>query len=676
MAERHIRQISGEVFSARQFYERCVDGDKNPDGRLRFQIDLPTQGTRAVAANNGSLIWIDGVYADAVRQEQFFAALLRGDTPAPILDRTSRTAQARSIYTAPEIIGGTPQTILAACGLAEVVCDAAVRARYSACPQCGAPLARYTSPLELLHAVTEEWRGTYISFFAESPEPDFSEWTTSLGLPLRTSSTGFSSVCLDQFVCQLDTAATLGTLLHSMWRVPNVRFFSVSDTGASRYYAPAGWCNTCNLGAPPPARARLLSILTRGLDGDHTQAPEALLTLEGHYTVGQLLVEPMCTLPLSPESPLIRAQQLIASLSLDTCSFGSRTDTLDARDLAKVSVISSLLRADRPRDQLILDLPRGIFGKEDPCAIHQLIARAGASHGISVVGDPFESCTASNTDSNLNSEPGGELLRFSLHTTQVTDQSDRVLHIGELIQVRRSTYRSYDLFHDLTTRIGSNLKRAEVSAQLWPVPVFENNRNSTRVIGEELGLLTPLAQLYAASLDARMHGLTAKDFVLFGTRSPRYACSNCRGLGVQLTSHEQLPRPVATPCPVCRGQRCKSPVSSALFRGVSFSTALNQSIERSADTLTALSKAKETLHQLRILELQHLPLGMPLALLSTSELRRLRIVQALTQSRTARPSVVVFEEPGVGLLAPHRDAIAKLRDAALKEKTAAWIEVL
>lgn len=674
MAQHHIRQIRGEVFSAKRFFELCGDGETNPNARVPFHVDLLTKGVHTSPATCGSHVWIDGVYADSVAQEQFFASLLRGETPTPILDRTTRTVQSRMVYTAPEVLGGTSQTILSACGLVQTACEAALRARHAVCPQCGALIPRYASPLELLRAVTEEWHNTYISFFAESPNPDFIGWAASLGLPLQTHPTGISSACLDQLVCQPDTVATLGNLLHSTWRVPNIRFACVSAAGESRRYAPAGWCNVCNLGALHPSRMQLASILTRGLEGAHSRVPEALLTLDRHQTVEQLLCSPIHTLEFSPESPFITAQKLLSSLSLGTCSFGSRTDSFGARDLAKISLISSLLRAHSSRDHLIIDLPRGIFGDESTGAIQRLLDDAGRTHGISVVGDPFDSGTTPKVENGEQKEVGRVLLHFSLEARNAEHGSDHTLHIGELLRFRQSTTHSHDLFHDLTKRIAAKLQHGEIAAQLRPIPVFENNRSSSKVLGEELGLLEPLAHLYAASLDARMHGLTAKDFILFGTRSPRYACAHCRGLGVLLSPYQQLPRPLAAPCPVCRGLRCKSPVGSALFRGISFSTTLNQSIERSSETLTALSKAKQTLHHVQALGLQHLPLGMPLALLSSSELRRLRIVQAVTQSRASRPSIVLLEEPWVGLLDHYRDAIVQIRDAALTEKAIAWIE--
>jgi len=91
--------------------------------------------------------------------------------------------------------------------------------------------------------------------------------------------------------------------------------------------------------------------------------------------------------------------------------------------------------------------------------------------------------------------------------------------------------------------------------------------------------------------------------------------------------------------------------------------------------LTALSRAKPLLDMVINLDLHHLPLGMPVALLSTSEIRRLLVVRALRQARRSRPAVILFEAPTVGFSDLQKQRLADLRDASLGEGSAIWIEI-
>jgi excinuclease UvrABC ATPase subunit len=142
---------------------------------------------------------------------------------------------------------------------------------------------------------------------------------------------------------------------------------------------------------------------------------------------------------------------------------------------------------------------------------------------------------------------------------------------------------------------------------------------SRQTLGSALGITDKLAKLYAASLDARSNGLTERSFSLTAPRSNPYICSECSGLGVKLDYSLNLPRPRASGCPVCHGARFKAPVASTLFRGVPYYQILNQPITSSLSVLGALSRMKATLEQITDNGLAELPLGIPIALLSSSE---------------------------------------------------------
>jgi excinuclease UvrABC ATPase subunit len=102
---------------------------------------------------------------------------------------------------------------------------------------------------------------------------------------------------------------------------------------------------------------------------------------------------------------------------------------------------------------------------------------------------------------------------------------------------------------------------------------------------------------------------------------------------------------------------------------------LNQPIELSAPILSTLAKARETIELMLELGLGHLPLGMPLCLLSQSETRILRVLQALRAATPQKPAIIVLEEPEIGFRRPALAALERVRSTHEKSKNCVWIEV-
>lgn len=601
-----------------------------------------------ISSDLDSLVWIAGDYADSIAQQRFVESVLNGEVPIPIPDRRSRTLHSRLVYRSPESLIDPPQTILSACGLVNYLMGAALDSAHCICPECGARLARYRSPLQLLNAITNDWRQRKISIYAQSKHRDLLEWAQLQGLSVSGNLNSTPSVYLSQLVCDEDTIRSIGALIHSIWRVPAL-YLTVSDnSGEYRSYSSNGWCESCKACAKGVSRAELYGLLTGRNSSSLFASAEALLEHSPFQTVQHLLNQPIRNLKFDPHSPLDRARELLSTTGLGSFSLGSKTDMLNAADLARLSIASSILASNGPRDHIILDLPCGIFDPTEAQEIRRALVTAGASRKITTISDSFQ-----HTESEDNSS--GELIR---------------LHRG------RGDTANLLVFTKIAAAIASRLDKTGESFEFVALPVFQTRPKSAKVIGGELGLLEPLAQLYSASLDARTSGLSARDFTLFGARSPRYVCEQCRGLGVLLIYHEHLSRPVSQPCSGCAGLRCKAPISSALFRGVSFSSVLNQPIERSLGTLASLSKAKSALNLATILDLNQLPLGMPVALLSHSELRRLAIVKALLKGRVSKPVIILIEQPDAGLSASQRAAVRQVRDRALLEGSAVWVEVV
>lgn len=112
-----------------------------------------------------------------------------------------------------------------------------------------------------------------------------------------------------------------------------------------------------------------------------------------------------------------------------------------------------------------------------------------------------------------------------------------------------------------------------------------------------------------------------------------------------------------------------------LLKGVSYSSLLNSTILGALPILTTLPKVTELLRLLDELQLSDLPLGMPLALMSYTELRRIRFIEILINLKKTLPNVVLVEEPLIGW-SPTILSVVEQNMCRYAEKTATtWILV-
>jgi excinuclease UvrABC ATPase subunit len=126
---------------------------------------------------------------------------------------------------------------------------------------------------------------------------------------------------------------------------------------------------------------------------------------------------------------------------------------------------------------------------------------------------------------------------------------------------------------------------------------------------------------------------------------------------------------------MCKGLRFKPAVAATLFKGVSYSEILNRPIAESVSILTSLARAKTIVELVSALHLHHLPLGMPIVLLSPSELRRLELIKGLRNSTPTKPGVIILESLHAGFSDVHAQAIETLRDQHPLAKDCTWIEI-
>jgi hypothetical protein len=438
------------------------------------------------------------------------------------------------------------------------------------------------------------------------------------------------------------------------------------DSQALATAAKDGYCPRCDTYFTPINRASLTKVFT-----DNLQVREALthadtIILTPKLTLRDLLDSPILGLDFSFEAQLAGVISLLNDLGLSHLSLGTTTDSLGFRDVAKLSVAASLVKGKKAKEQIIINLPGGVFKGNDATKLRDVLRQRSVASAIYIREELLGSI--SGKDGSAVALPSA--LREEAPAVNEFDLNN-TLRPGEITYLSESQF-SFKRGVDSIAKIIAN---NALNLSIHTIPFFDAKILSSSVVCHELRLLEPLTQLYAASLDARVYGLTNKDFMIVGSRSPRYVCRGCRGLGVAVSYQSQLPLPLSKPCDVCCGTRCESTIGSCLFRGVSFLTILNRSILQSIEVLSSLPKAKPILEIARELDLLELPLGMPVSLLEPSETRRLALAAAMIEARPSKPIAIIFEGLHVGLSPALQTAIIKLRDAALASKSLAWVEI-
>ena len=168
----------------------------------------------------------------------------------------------------------------------------------------------------------------------------------------------------------------------------------------------------------------------------------------------------------------------------------------------------------------------------------------------------------------------------------------------------------------------------------------------------------PIRELFAATKDARSHGLTASHFSF---NVPGGRCEACEGEG-EVKVEMQFLADVFVPCEQCEGKRFKPQVLDVKYRGRGVDQVLDMTVR---EALTFFSSSPKVLRRLQVLDeigLGYLRLGQPATTLSGGEAQRIKIAAHLS-SHTGDRVLYILDEPTTGL---HFDDIAKLLAAFRK----------
>ena len=177
-------------------------------------------------------------------------------------------------------------------------------------------------------------------------------------------------------------------------------------------------------------------------------------------------------------------------------------------------------------------------------------------------------------------------------------------------------------------------------------------RHPRATAGSLLGVVAPIRNLFAATLEARARGWGPS---WFSTNVTGGRCETCEGVGERTIRLPDLPA-MRVPCDVCEGRRFRAEIRAVRWRGLAIHDVLAQPIDDAATLFRDVPRAHGALSAARDVGLGYIPLGESSRALSTGELLRLRLAAALGKGRASR-TLYVLDEPATGL---HPDDVANL----------------
>lgn len=636
-------QRAVEIFSAIQFYRECATNFLHPNGIKTSQLSIPAAGLHLTGGS--SLEWVDGFFAENDACQELASAIERRELPTPLISHTAHYIDSRCEYTSAELLANAPESLMAAFGVVEHLVDSALKSPTISCPQCKKNTTRVLSPLNLGDLLLRDWTSEEVTISAGSAHDSFPAWSANMGFSLQHDPIfGRPVITIDSGQCSPAFIASLSGVLRAMWKIPHITFICRSRT-ATQLYAPQGWCQTCRVLIAEPDRKSLTKALSVGcrcedLSAD-TAALERSLMLDSALRVEDIIARPARDLQTASCKVVRELARLLVEFDLGMHPLSIGLRYLSAEHVALISIAVSLYRTRHTPSTILVDLPSGILHQRQRSMSAVSSSAQHASHTFIILGDPFaapEHLPRPSANHSLTVAP-----------EQVAGKAN-----GDDSREALEDSRSDPLLNT--------------------IPLFPARPPMNRILGEDLDLIQRISQLYAASTDARCVGLSAKDFTFSASRSHKYLCRGCKGLGVTLLAHERLYRPRAKPCSLCLGARFKEPVASTLFRGVSYKTLLNQPLETTMDTLRSLPRTHVLIEGLTLLDLEHLPLGMPVALLSSSELRRVLLLKSVLSARPGHPRTIALEAPELGFARRHRDGIEALQKLPSIVDSCRWLE--
>jgi excinuclease ABC subunit A len=168
------------------------------------------------------------------------------------------------------------------------------------------------------------------------------------------------------------------------------------------------------------------------------------------------------------------------------------------------------------------------------------------------------------------------------------------------------------------------------------------------------GIWTPIRELFAESVEARVRGWSPSRFS-FNVEGGR--CESCQGNGEIAVEMHFLPT-VYVICDICQGKRFMKETLEIKFKGKNVYEILDMTVEEAEKFFYDLPSIHDRLYTLMQVGLGYLKLGQSATTLSGGEAQRVKISSELYRPHTER-TIYLLDEPTVGL---HFEDVRKLID--------------
>lgn len=610
--------------------------------------------------------------APSRRRDAFIRAVEAGKIPTIIPPLPGRSQGVRAHYISLDELQTRGGSLVELFGLTERLVELGYRSRFTRCGGCGEAILVFSSAGEIVEEIARAWHGRPIRVELRGPEQAITTFAKERGWSSITVSRDIATVPLDSFPCEEVRCRQLQPLIASTRRLAGA-WIEVRDSTARSPYAWHGRCPSCDWLSPVFRRSLLREALKRG---DHSLAPVEMSRLVGECTLSEIVRLPIEELADRPETrDMWPAQQrsAITKLNIGSLTLADRYPTIAPVALARLPLALYAGEEGDSGDIRIIDIPPNLLSSDQERAV-QDVGFIAAQGGPMVWLRAAPSEPPSIESPSASSKALGFLSRRNSPSNPLDVRCGewRAIDASELAPNRRAAIMVADAIEGLPEGPFSFSRGNPFTLHF--IPLFSVESSLSRLVAHELGAIEPLAKLFAASHQAKMLGLSHRDFVIGQARLSPSLCGTCRGGGLVLNEEGELLSDVSL-CPSCSGTRFSGPGRDVTFKGKTLWQILNSTIDGAAGTLHALPKMGHVVELLRILDLQHIPLGIPTALLPRATRRLFSAIRATVSATTTRPSLIVIEEPFVGLSDQQLSRFTEFVSHPSIATKAAWVGV-
>jgi len=171
------------------------------------------------------------------------------------------------------------------------------------------------------------------------------------------------------------------------------------------------------------------------------------------------------------------------------------------------------------------------------------------------------------------------------------------------------------------------------------------SRSKVSLVATYVGLWNTMRELFGATAEAQVRGLTPSMFSL-AVRGGR--CEACKGLGTCRMDMGVL-ADVWVQCEACAGRRFNADLLEVRWKGMSACDLLQCTVHEARGMLAGHPRLERPLRALEDVGLGYLVLGQSSVSLSGGEAQRLRLARELAKGRGVEGALLLLDEPTMGL---------------------------